>query len=140
MLIVLGRWLFTDVLVGVPEASDGLLFLMPFDEVTLSLSLTPLEGQIFPTILSMDIPFLCLLFEEPDPFDLIDPDWFSLSATASLSVSALSHIIIDASFEDSKKRSIFDIPETRDELFRLVLGAESVRRSLVEGKVSLVLF
>ena len=58
----------------------------------------------------------------------------------ALSVSALSHIIFDVTYRDAKKRSIFDIPETRDEIIRTVLGAESVRKALKQGKVKLVFF
>lgn len=60
--------------------------------------------------------------------------------TDSLSLKALSHIIIDVTHRDAKKRSILDIPETRDQLFRDVLGNESVRKAIASGKVTLVLF
>lgn len=35
---------------------------------------------------------------------------------------------------------MLDIPETRDETFRTVLGAESVREGIRNGKIQLVLF
>jgi len=57
-----------------------------------------------------------------------------------LSLDALSHIIIDASYEDTKKRTIFDIPETRQELFKTVFGNERMKRVLQSGKVKIVLF
>jgi len=63
-----------------------------------------------------------------------------LLETDSLSTSALSHIVIDTTFRDSKKRSIFDIPETKEELFRTVLGATAVRKALACGTVTIVLF
>jgi len=63
-----------------------------------------------------------------------------LLETDSLSTSALSHIVIDTTFRDSKKRSIFDIPETKEELFRTVLGAAAVRKALAGGTLTIVLF
>lgn len=68
---------------------------------------------------------------------IIDPSFFSADA---LSTSALTHIMLDVSFQDAKKRSMLDIPETRDETFRTVLGAESVREGIRNGKIQLVLF
>jgi protein CMS1 len=69
---------------------------------------------------------------------------FRLSQTKflpdSLSISALSHILIDTTFRDSKKRNIFDIPETKQELFRKVLGAPAIRKSMANGTLTLVLF
>jgi protein CMS1 len=61
-------------------------------------------------------------------------------AADALTVSALSHIILDVSYRDSKKRNIFDIPETRDEVFKTVLGAPKVLQAIKEGKIQLVLF
>ncbi|KAJ7285629.1 U3-containing 90S pre-ribosomal complex subunit-domain containing protein [Mycena rebaudengoi] len=63
-----------------------------------------------------------------------------LCETDALTVSALSHIILDVSYRDSKKRNIFDIPETRDEVFKTVLGAPKVLQAIKEGKIQLVLF
>ena len=60
--------------------------------------------------------------------------------TDALSTSALTHIIIDASFKDAKKRSILDIPETRDELFKTVFGSDAIQGVLRKGKVQVVLF
>ena len=65
---------------------------------------------------------------------------FADQFTDALSVSALTHIIFDATYRDVKKRSLFDITETRDEVFRLVLGADSVRKAIKQGKVQLVFF
>ena len=65
---------------------------------------------------------------------------FADQFTDALSVSALTHIIFDATYRDVKKRSLFDITETRDEVFRLVLGADSVRKAINQGKVQLVFF
>ncbi|KAF9009341.1 U3-containing 90S pre-ribosomal complex subunit-domain containing protein [Cyathus striatus] len=63
-----------------------------------------------------------------------------LCETDALSISALSHIILDISYKDAKNRTLLDIPETRDELFKTVIGAPQVLKVLKEGKVKLVLF
>jgi len=62
-----------------------------------------------------------------------------LTDTEVLSASALTHIIIDLSYRDAKKRSILDIPETRDEVFKSVLGAPRIFNALKQGKMQLVL-
>jgi protein CMS1 len=58
----------------------------------------------------------------------------------ALSLSALSHIMLDVTFRDAKKRTLFDIPETRDEIFRTVLGCPQVLEVIKAGKVKVVLF
>ncbi|KAH7107448.1 U3-containing 90S pre-ribosomal complex subunit-domain containing protein [Auriculariales sp. MPI-PUGE-AT-0066] len=63
-----------------------------------------------------------------------------LEADDCLSLDALSHIIIDFTYQDSKKRTIFDIPETRQELFKTVFANDRLKRALQSGKVKLVLF
>ncbi|KAF8497081.1 U3-containing 90S pre-ribosomal complex subunit-domain containing protein [Russula emetica] len=63
-----------------------------------------------------------------------------LCDTDALSVSALTHIMLDVSFRDAKNRSLLDIPETRDELFKTVLGAPLVMERLKAGKLYIVLF
>lgn len=63
-----------------------------------------------------------------------------LCETDALLVSQLTHIILDLSYRDTKKRSLLDIPETRDEVFRTVLGAPKVLKGIQEGKIQLVLF
>ncbi|KAH7916018.1 U3-containing 90S pre-ribosomal complex subunit-domain containing protein [Hygrophoropsis aurantiaca] len=63
-----------------------------------------------------------------------------LCETDALSLSQLTHIILDISFRDAKKRSLFDIPETRDEVFRTVLGAPKVVEGIKQGKIQVVLF
>jgi protein CMS1 len=63
---------------------------------------------------------------------IIDPD--------ALTVSALSHIILDVTYQDIKKRSLLDIPETRDEVFKTVLGGSLVRKAIQDGKIQVVLF
>ncbi|PFH52371.1 hypothetical protein AMATHDRAFT_56869 [Amanita thiersii Skay4041] len=63
-----------------------------------------------------------------------------LCDTDALSVSALSHIILDVTHRDAKKRNLLDITETRDEVFRSVLGAPQILRGMKDGKIKLVLF
>ncbi|KAL4074499.1 U3-containing 90S pre-ribosomal complex subunit-domain containing protein [Scleroderma yunnanense] len=57
-----------------------------------------------------------------------------------LSVSQLTHIILDISYRDVKKRNLFDIPETRDEVFRMIFGAPELLQAIREGKIKVVLF
>jgi protein CMS1 len=63
-----------------------------------------------------------------------------ISTPDALSVSALTHVMLDVSFRDAKNRSLLDIPETRDELFKTVLGAPLVMERLRAGKLHIVLF
>ncbi|KAF7322799.1 Protein cms1 [Mycena chlorophos] len=56
----------------------------------------------------------------------------------ALSVSQLSHIILDT-FRDAKKRTMLDIPETREEVFRTVLGHPAVLQGIKSGKIQVVL-
>ncbi|KAF7304715.1 Protein cms1 [Mycena kentingensis (nom. inval.)] len=56
----------------------------------------------------------------------------------ALQISALSHIILDSSFQDAKKRTLLDIPETRDEVFKVFSG--SVLEGIKAGKIQVVLF
>ncbi|KIM60608.1 hypothetical protein SCLCIDRAFT_123892 [Scleroderma citrinum Foug A] len=58
----------------------------------------------------------------------------------ALSVSQLTHIILDVSYRDVKKRNLLDIPETRDEVFRMVFGAPKLLHAIREGKTKVVLF
>lgn len=58
----------------------------------------------------------------------------------ALTVSALSHIILDVTFRDTKRRSLLDIPETRDECMRTVLGCPQVVKQMKAGKIQVVLF
>ncbi|KAF8487644.1 U3-containing 90S pre-ribosomal complex subunit-domain containing protein [Gautieria morchelliformis] len=58
----------------------------------------------------------------------------------ALALTALTHIFLDTTYRDAKKRSIMDIPETRDEVFLSVLGRAHVRAALHSGKIQLVLF
>ncbi|TDL27525.1 hypothetical protein BD410DRAFT_713917 [Rickenella mellea] len=63
-----------------------------------------------------------------------------LQAPNALSISALTHIILDVSFRDTKKRSLLDIPEVRDEVFKTVLGDANVQEARRQGKIQIVLF
>ena len=61
-------------------------------------------------------------------------------STDALSVSALSHIILDVTHRDPKKRNLFDIPETRDEVLQSVLAAPQVLQGIKGGKIRVVFF
>ncbi|QRV86722.1 U3 containing 90S pre-ribosomal complex subunit [Ceratobasidium sp. AG-Ba] len=63
-----------------------------------------------------------------------------LSEPDVLSVKALSHIVLDMSHLDSKQRSLLDIPETRADTLRGILGNARIRERLANGKTKLVLF
>ncbi|KAH9854043.1 U3-containing 90S pre-ribosomal complex subunit-domain containing protein [Lenzites betulinus] len=63
-----------------------------------------------------------------------------LCDTEALATTALTHIILDVSYRDSKKRTLLDIPETRNEVFKTVLGAPKVLNGLRQGTIQLVLF
>ena len=63
-----------------------------------------------------------------------------VSVIDALSVSALTHVILDVSFHDAKNRSLLDIPETRDDVFKMVLGAPLVLERLKAGKMHIVFF
>ncbi|KAI0078182.1 hypothetical protein K474DRAFT_1594676 [Panus rudis PR-1116 ss-1] len=57
----------------------------------------------------------------------------------ALSTAQLTHIILDISYRDAKKRNLLDIPETRDEIFKTVLGYPKVLAGIREGKIQVVL-
>jgi len=63
-----------------------------------------------------------------------------VSVIDALSVTALTHVILDISFRDAKNRSLLDIPETRDDVFKMVLGAPLVLERLKAGKMHIVFF
>ncbi|KAH8983548.1 U3-containing 90S pre-ribosomal complex subunit-domain containing protein [Lactarius hatsudake] len=63
-----------------------------------------------------------------------------LCETDALSVSALTHIVLDVSHRDAKELCLLDIPQTRDEVFRTVLGAPQVMERIKAGKTQVVLF
>lgn len=57
-----------------------------------------------------------------------------------LNVSAVSHIILDVTHKDSKKRNLLEIPETRHETFETVLGNSKILKGIKEGRIQIVLF
>jgi len=63
-----------------------------------------------------------------------------LCETDALTISACSHIVLDISWRDSKQRNLLDIPETRDEVFRSVLGGSKVLEAIKAGKIQVILF
>ena len=58
----------------------------------------------------------------------------------ALKLFSLSHIFLDSTYLDSKKRSILDIPETRDEIFKGILGNPGIMERLKDGKLKIVLY
>ncbi|KAJ3575993.1 hypothetical protein NP233_g722 [Leucocoprinus birnbaumii] len=81
----------------------------------------------------------------PGPGPLINsspssPKFYLRYTNDALLVSQLTHIILDVSYIDTKKRSLLDIPETRDEVFKTVLGAPQVLKAIKEGQIQVVLF
>ncbi|THU99359.1 hypothetical protein K435DRAFT_828182 [Dendrothele bispora CBS 962.96] len=63
-----------------------------------------------------------------------------LCETDALTISALSHIILDITYRDAKQRNLLEIPETRDEVFKSVLGAPKVLQAIKSGKIQIVLY
>ena len=63
-----------------------------------------------------------------------------VSVPDALSLSVLTHVMLDVSYRDAKNRCLFDIPETRDEICKTVLGAPLVIERLKAGKIQIVLF
>jgi hypothetical protein len=58
----------------------------------------------------------------------------------AISLKALTHIILDVTFRDIKNRTLLDIPETRDPLYKLVLANDGIRSAIASGKIKVVLF
>ena len=48
--------------------------------------------------------------------------------------------MLDISHKDAKNFNVLEIPQTRDEVFKTVLGAPDVLRGIRDGKIQLVLF
>jgi len=63
-----------------------------------------------------------------------------LNETDALNVSALSHIILDITHIDAKKRNLLEIPETRRETFETVLGNGKILKGIREGRIQVVMF
>ncbi|GAA5969972.1 hypothetical protein JCM8115_001194 [Rhodotorula mucilaginosa] len=62
-----------------------------------------------------------------------------LNETEAFHLTHLSHLILDVSHLDSKKRSLVDLLEARADLFKL-LGSKPIMDRLREGKMKLVVF
>lgn len=69
---------------------------------------------------------------------LLEPS--TATETTPLGLTFLSHIVLDASHLDSKQRSLLDMPEAREDLFRHVLGNKAVVARAREGKVKFVIY
>jgi len=63
-----------------------------------------------------------------------------LSDTDALSVDLLSHIVLDASYLDTKKRNVLDMPDGREDLFRNVLGHPKIMSRLKTAKTKVVIY
>ncbi|KAF8311257.1 hypothetical protein DL93DRAFT_2083459 [Clavulina sp. PMI_390] len=63
-----------------------------------------------------------------------------LNDTDALITKALSHIILDVTYMDTKQRSMLDTRETKDEIFKSFFKNEKVMERLKNGKCQLVLF
>lgn len=48
--------------------------------------------------------------------------------------------MLDVTYHDAKKRNLLDIPETRDEVFRTVLGGPAVMKAIKQGRIQVVIF
>ncbi|GAA5833862.1 hypothetical protein JCM11251_005990 [Rhodosporidiobolus azoricus] len=62
-----------------------------------------------------------------------------LNETEALHLTHLSHLILDVSHLDAKKRTLMDMPDARGDLFRL-LGSKKIMERLREGKMKVVIF
>lgn len=58
----------------------------------------------------------------------------------ALGLTFLSHIFLDATHLDSKQRGLLDMPEAREDLFKLVLGDKKVMDRAREGKLKFVIY
>lgn len=58
----------------------------------------------------------------------------------ALHLTHLSHIILDTTHLDAKKRSMVDMVEAREDLFKNVLGNERIMERLKEGKCKIVVY
>ena len=56
-----------------------------------------------------------------------------------LKLEKLRYIIVDANYTDSKRRTIFDIPETARDLFG-VLVHEQIRKRIADDKLRVVFY
>lgn len=58
----------------------------------------------------------------------------------ALGLTFLSHLILDASHLDSKQRSLLDMIECREDLYKHVLGDKKVMDRLKEGKMKIIIY
>ncbi|KAM0755310.1 hypothetical protein T439DRAFT_344541 [Meredithblackwellia eburnea MCA 4105] len=63
-----------------------------------------------------------------------------LSETESLNLTHLSHLMLDVTHLDAKKRNLLDMPECREDLFKLVLGNKGLMERLRMGRMKVVLY
>jgi len=63
-----------------------------------------------------------------------------LNDTDSLTLKALSHIILDVTYMDPKNKSMLDTLETKEEVFKKFFTNKNILERLRDGKCSLVLF
>jgi len=63
-----------------------------------------------------------------------------LNDTESFILKALSHIILDVTYMDSKNKSIIDTLDTKEEIFKKFFTNKHILERLRSGKCSLVLF
>ena len=67
--------------------------------------------------------------------------WHRIARLAdSLVLKALSHIILDVTYMDSKNKSMLDTLETKEELFKKFFTNKKILERLRNGKCSLVIF
>jgi protein CMS1 len=57
----------------------------------------------------------------------------------TLKLEKLRYLVIDANYIDSKRRTIFDIPETVKDLFE-ILRNEELKKRIKDGKLKLVFY
>lgn len=58
----------------------------------------------------------------------------------ALHLTHLSHLIFDVTHLDSKNRSLLDMPEAFDDVFRHVLGNKGIMDRLRDGKMKIVMY
>jgi protein CMS1 len=56
-----------------------------------------------------------------------------------LRLDKLRYLVIDANYEDGKKRTIFDIPETLKDLFQIIVHGD-IRKRIADSKLRVVFY
>jgi protein CMS1 len=64
----------------------------------------------------------------------------TLARPDSFILKALSHIILDVTYMDSKNKSMIDTLETKEEIFKKFFTNKHILERLRSGKCSLILF